>query len=66
MMNAVDIQAIADIATVAISAVMSAFISGMSRGSLKTDIDYIKRDLETIKSMFTLTVKLPEHTKDGK
>lgn len=65
-MSAAEIQAISEAATFIASVGFSTFISGAGFGKMKTDLQYIKRDLETIKSMFTLTIKLPDNTKDGK
>lgn len=44
------------VATFLVSVATSVFVAGVRWGSLRKDIEYIKRDLDTIRSLFQLTL----------
>lgn len=46
----------ADALTLVLSIVCSIFVAGVRWGAVNKDIEYIKRDLETIRSLFQLTL----------
>lgn len=49
---------------VLLSVLTSTFIAGMHTGTVKTDISYMKRDLNEIRQLFTLTLPMAGQSKE--
>lgn len=55
-MSSTVISLLISAAGVLVSVIVSTFVAGMNTGAVKTDIAYMKRDLQEIRQLFVLSI----------
>lgn len=64
VVNGVAAEVLIGALTFVLSLVGAVFVSGMRYGSMKTDIKYIRRDIDVMMKMFELTIRTAPTAKE--